>query len=120
MGNGAEFKFEEMTLMNAGQGALQERFQECLQETLAVFEDAGAYEETKGRVKVEIKATIEITYDMATRTRIIEVGCEMKRPKRRTVSEAAYVRGGVMLVQPELEQKKLFPLPTPGAAKTGE
>jgi hypothetical protein len=117
MANGAEFKFEEMTLMNAGQGALQERFQECLTETLAIFDEAHAFEESKGRIKTKITATVEMTYDLESRTRIVEVGCELKRPRRRTVSEAVFVRDGVLLVQPEVEQQKLFPLPVPGAQR---
>lgn len=120
MGHEADFKFEEMTLLNAGQGALQERFQECLAEVIAIFDEAHVYEQSKGRIKATITATVEITYDMDSRTRIIEVGCELKKPRRRTVSEAAYVRDGVMLVQPEVEQQKLFPMPLPGTAKMGE
>ncbi|OFW99275.1 MAG: hypothetical protein A3E78_11860 [Alphaproteobacteria bacterium RIFCSPHIGHO2_12_FULL_63_12] len=98
-------KVEGMTLANVIDGELEEQFQHCLLKVVEYFAEAEWYEHTGEAEILTVKMPIEIALHREAGSGIVSVSARagVKEPKRKTVTRAAFVKSGAVLVMPEIE-----------------
>jgi len=77
-----EVDIERLTLSNAGGGQLEEQFQKCLGELLAIQDNREEYETSKKSIPFKISAEIYIELNEAG-DGMIHTQCDAKGPKRK-------------------------------------
>lgn len=108
-----ELQLEGLTLSNAGEGGLEELFQECLADAMEVVKEPHRYRESPaGVVTAVITAEIRIVHripaDGGHGTTVLELGCNLKKPKRKTHGQPVYTRDGVFLAEVDPAEQLAF------------
>lgn len=106
---GAEFNFEQLTLANACNGRVEEKFATAMQEVIEILEEPQRFVEGSGGI-VSAKVVVELELSVHVESGIKRlVGLvHAKRPRLKGVAETIYTQGGVVLNQPGLEQLDLL------------
>lgn len=100
-----DFKFEELTLANACNGRLEEKFKTALQEVIEILEEPQRFVESTGGV-VGAKVVVELDFSVHAESGIKRLvgSVHAKRPRLKGVAETIYTQGGVVVNQPGIEQ----------------
>lgn len=100
-----DFKFEELTLANACNGRLEEKFKTALQEVIEILEEPQRFVESAGGV-VGGKVIVELDFSVHAESGIKRLvgSVHAKRPRLKGVAETIYTQGGVVVNQPGIEQ----------------
>jgi hypothetical protein len=95
---------EELTLVTACDGILEQQFQEHLQtirDTIALAEnDPRRHETNKGRVKFKVTVELEIEHDVLDAITNVTGRTKLRLPPAKAVSRPARLRGHHWLVDP--------------------
>lgn len=104
-----EFKFEELTLGNACNGRVEEKFKTALQEVIEILEEPQRFVEGSGGV-VSAKVVVELDFSVHAESGIKRLvgSVHAKRPRLKGVAETIYTQAGVVMNQPGLEQLDLL------------
>lgn len=114
-------KLEDATLTNLAEGELEAKFQDRLKELVPIFADPRDFVKTgEGKLIATIELSAVLELDCNSGTVVVNVGAELKRPKRLMSSRAIYRRGAVWLVGNEPKQQPLAIFPRPAAVEEGE
>jgi hypothetical protein len=114
MGEGIDF--EALTLGNAGEGKLEQQFQEAIAQAYQVFAESADRSRYEIGVDASLKCTIglEVSLVLDLESRTLTVGSRVSKftpPKRKQISRSGYMRSGAVVVE-RLVQGEL-PLPSP-------
>jgi len=97
-----EPQFEGMSLSNVGDGALERQFQDALAEIAGdIFSRPDQWEAKKKAVTATVKLEVEVSLDVETMQKFYACTSSLSRPKRKKVLGAAFIRDGVVLVEPD-------------------
>jgi hypothetical protein len=90
---------EGMTLANVSGGQLEQQFQECLENAVAIFNEDDKYELDKhDTLHVRIRCDIVLSLNMEADAASVSARAGLIPPRRKGATRAAYVKSGAVLV----------------------
>lgn len=115
---------QPLSLSNAIDGLLEQRFQEVLGELrdiIAVAEsDPTAFQAAKGILKSRITVTLDVDHAIGDGMTAMTGRVELKRPKQRSARRGVLLRGTKWLVEAPDSPQESLPLPGPRAIEAAK